>query len=297
MRPSPPVRTGFDPTRALPNVSFRDPEWLAAEKRGIWHGDWVFVTTEDALPSPGDQLPVKVGDQPVLLLRNQAGRLAALSNLCAHRGTLLVEQPANGKRIQCPYHAWTYDDAGRLLGAPFAPEVMSRQGGAPPGCVSGRDLARPRLREPRPGRGTARGALCGRRSPCVRARDRRAAAPGGPADDGRVGMQLEGGHPQCDGELPPLQGPPRHARALDADEEAPTTSPAPPGQPPPAARTRARTTTCSSACRRRSSVCSAGGASCGWPCTPSARAAVPCAPAPPSLRASYPMSSVESGSR
>ncbi len=112
----------FDPTHALPNASFRDPGWLAAEKRAIWHGDWVFVTSEDALPAPDDQLPVRIGDQPVLLLRNQAGHLAALSNVCAHRGTLLVERPANGKRIQCPYHAWTYDDAGRLLGAPFAPK-------------------------------------------------------------------------------------------------------------------------------------------------------------------------------
>ena len=115
-------RLTLDATRALPAASYRDPGWLAAEKRGIWHRDWVFVTTEDALPSPGDQLPVKVGDQPVLLLRNRAGELAALSNLCAHRGTLLVERPANAKRIQCPYHAWTYDDTGRLLGVPFAPE-------------------------------------------------------------------------------------------------------------------------------------------------------------------------------
>ncbi len=111
----------LDPERALPAASYRDPAWLAAEKGRIWHGDWVFVTTEDALPAPGDQLPVVVGDQPVLLLRNQSGNLAALSNLCAHRGTLLVEERSNAKRIQCPYHAWTYDDGGHLLGAPFAP--------------------------------------------------------------------------------------------------------------------------------------------------------------------------------
>ena len=86
---------------------------------GIWRGDWVFVTTEDAVAAPGDQLPVIVGDQPVLLLRNQEGELRALSNLCAHRGTLLVERRANAKRIQCPYHAWTYNDSGRLLAAPF----------------------------------------------------------------------------------------------------------------------------------------------------------------------------------
>ena len=111
----------FDPARALPAVAYRDPAWLAAEKDRIWHRDWVFVTTEDALGERGDQLPVRIGDQPVLLLRNQAGELVALSNLCAHRGTLLVDEPGNGKRIQCPYHAWTYDDAGRLVGVPFAP--------------------------------------------------------------------------------------------------------------------------------------------------------------------------------
>ena len=66
--------------------------------------------------------PVDIGDQPVLLLRSPAGELAALSNLCAHRGTLLVERPANAKRIQCPYHAWTYNDGGRLLSVPFAPK-------------------------------------------------------------------------------------------------------------------------------------------------------------------------------
>ncbi len=109
----------FDPTRALPAVSYRDPAWLTVEMDRIWHEDWVFVTTEDALPNPGDQLPVVIGRQPVLLLRNQSGELTALSNLCAHRGTLLVEEPTNGKRIQCPYHAWTYDDSGKLIGCPF----------------------------------------------------------------------------------------------------------------------------------------------------------------------------------
>ena len=115
------AQLAFDPTRALPAAAYRDPGWLAAEKDRIWHRDWVFATTEDALAAPGDQIPLMIGDQPVLLLRNQAGELVALSNLCAHRGTLLVEEPANAKRIQCPYHAWTYDDAGRLVGVPFAP--------------------------------------------------------------------------------------------------------------------------------------------------------------------------------
>ena len=114
--------TLFDPTRALPNAAFREQAWLDAELDQIWHGDWVFATTEDALPDPGDQYPITIGRQPVLLIRNQEGELGAVSNLCAHRGTLLVDEPANGKRIQCPYHAWTYADTGRLLSVPFSPK-------------------------------------------------------------------------------------------------------------------------------------------------------------------------------
>ena len=62
-----------------------------------------------------------IGEQPVRLLRNQRDEPVALSNLCAHRGTLLVEQPINDKRIQQPSNAWTYDDEDRLIGVSFAP--------------------------------------------------------------------------------------------------------------------------------------------------------------------------------
>jgi len=112
--------TQFDPTRALPNSTFRDHVWFAAELNAIWHADWVFACTEAALPEPGDQVPVTIGRQPVLLIRNQDSDLVAVSNLCSHRGTKLVEESTNAKRIQCPYHAWTYADSGRLLSVPFS---------------------------------------------------------------------------------------------------------------------------------------------------------------------------------
>ena len=65
-----PAKLIFDPERALPLRAYRDPAWLAEEMTSIWRRDWVFATTEDALSAPGDQLPVVIGDQPVVLLRN-----------------------------------------------------------------------------------------------------------------------------------------------------------------------------------------------------------------------------------
>ncbi len=47
--------------------------------------------------------------------------IRAWHNVCRHRGTRLLD-PASGVLkngcITCPYHAWTYDRNGRLIGAP-----------------------------------------------------------------------------------------------------------------------------------------------------------------------------------
>ncbi|MEM9563300.1 MAG: aromatic ring-hydroxylating dioxygenase subunit alpha [Actinomycetota bacterium] len=110
----------IDPHRSLPAVAYRSVETFAAEQRRVWQGGWVFVGTTDQVAEPGDYFTTSLGGQPMIVLRDQAGRLAALSNLCAHRGTLLVDEPGTTKRFQCPYHAWTYRDDGSLLSVPYA---------------------------------------------------------------------------------------------------------------------------------------------------------------------------------
>ncbi|MGI9644425.1 MAG: aromatic ring-hydroxylating oxygenase subunit alpha [Ilumatobacteraceae bacterium] len=109
----------IDPERALPAAAYR-PDSFAADMERIFRDDWVFVGTADEVAEPGDYVAVDLGGQPVIVLRNQAGELAALSNMCAHRGTLLVDGRGSTKRFQCPYHAWTFRDDGGLLSVPHA---------------------------------------------------------------------------------------------------------------------------------------------------------------------------------
>ncbi len=109
----------IDPGRALPAAAYR-ADAHAADVARIFRDDWVFVGTADEVAEPGDYVAVDLGGQPVIVLRNQAGELAALSNMCAHRGTLLVDGRGSAKRFQCPYHAWTFRDDGALLSVPYA---------------------------------------------------------------------------------------------------------------------------------------------------------------------------------
>ncbi|MXZ78199.1 MAG: aromatic ring-hydroxylating dioxygenase subunit alpha [Acidimicrobiia bacterium] len=69
------------------------------------------------LPAPDTYKAMDVMGVPVLLTRGADGAARAFLNVCRHRGSPLCE-PGSGsaQRLTCPYHAWSYDTAGDLVG-------------------------------------------------------------------------------------------------------------------------------------------------------------------------------------
>ena len=61
----------------------------------------------------------------MFVVRNAEGRLNGFYNVCSHRGTKFLDDDERGNRrkaFKCPYHAWTYDLDGRLIGTPNVKE-------------------------------------------------------------------------------------------------------------------------------------------------------------------------------
>ena len=56
---------------------------------------------------------------PLLATRDEKGKFRAFANVCAHRG-VVVENEKKGKKTKfsCPFHGWTYDNSGKLIGFP-----------------------------------------------------------------------------------------------------------------------------------------------------------------------------------
>jgi phenylpropionate dioxygenase-like ring-hydroxylating dioxygenase large terminal subunit len=54
----------------------------------------------------------------ILLTRPSDGSVKAFDNVCLHRQSQVVTGCGIAKRFTCPYHAWTYDNTGRLVGLP-----------------------------------------------------------------------------------------------------------------------------------------------------------------------------------
>ncbi len=73
------------------------------------------VTAE--LPNPGDYKAMDALDVPVLISRGEDGEVRAFINMCRHRGSqIMAAGCGRAKRFTCPYHAWSYDQSGTLIG-------------------------------------------------------------------------------------------------------------------------------------------------------------------------------------
>lgn len=106
----------------MPGAFYRDEAAFALVREKVFTRTWQWLgdTGDVAQPgslSPREMLPGLL-DEPLLLSRDAAGTLHCLSNVCTHRGNLLVTAPCRAQGIRCGYHARCFDLDGRMTASP-----------------------------------------------------------------------------------------------------------------------------------------------------------------------------------
>ncbi len=95
---------------------FTDPRLFDLEMKHIFEGNWLYLAHESQIPNVNDYYTVQMGRQPVFIARNKAGHLNAFLNACSHRGAMLCRhKTGNRSSYTCPFHGWTFNNAGKLL--------------------------------------------------------------------------------------------------------------------------------------------------------------------------------------
>jgi len=119
------TRRPFRAARLLPPRVFHDPDILAFEQEHWFGRDWLCVGREEDAANPGEYFLATVAGESLIVVRGRDTRLRAFHNVCRHRGSQILEEPA-GKvvRFQCPYHAWVYDLEGRLARAAHTDDLV-----------------------------------------------------------------------------------------------------------------------------------------------------------------------------
>ena len=113
------VSVPFENARAMPTSVYTSDAFLAEELTHIFRKDWYCLGRASALGNVGEYATCELAGQQIVVIRDRdGGDLKALSNVCLHRMSTLLEGRGNAKLIVCPYHAWTYNLDGKLRGAP-----------------------------------------------------------------------------------------------------------------------------------------------------------------------------------
>jgi len=94
-------------------------EIYAQELEHIFRRAWLFVGHESQIPNPGDFVLTRMAEEEVILSRDRKGKVHIFLNSCRHRGMKVCRyDDGNAIVFTCPFHAWTYDTDGRLVGVP-----------------------------------------------------------------------------------------------------------------------------------------------------------------------------------
>jgi glycine betaine catabolism A len=107
-----------DLTLGLPADAYFDPRQYERELQRIWYRNWVYVGRSSNLARARSFQTFALGDQKILLVRDDEGGLQGFHNTCRHRGAALCRESEGLLRsgtIVCPYHAWVYNLQGDLL--------------------------------------------------------------------------------------------------------------------------------------------------------------------------------------
>ena len=105
------------PHWSLDQPFYVDSEFFDLEMELFFNRHWLFAAMACEIPEPGDWVRVDIGRESVIIVRRKDGAVRAHHNTCRHRGSrICLEERGHAHRLVCPYHQWSYDLDGQLIG-------------------------------------------------------------------------------------------------------------------------------------------------------------------------------------
>ena len=109
----------------LPQKYYIEKNIFSLETDKIFYKKWLCCGRSEELNNCGDYKIVRVGNESIIIARDNNNSLQAFYNICRHRGTQLCSTTKGSftNKIKCPYHGWSYNLQGNLRGAPNMDKV------------------------------------------------------------------------------------------------------------------------------------------------------------------------------
>ncbi|WP_297838269.1 aromatic ring-hydroxylating dioxygenase subunit alpha [Pseudomonas sp.] len=104
-------------SQTLPPETYHSTAFFKLEANKIFRSDWLCIGHVAQLVNVGDYFSIDIVGEPLLAVRSTEG-IRVMSRVCLHRWMPIAEGSGNAKAFVCPFHNWSYNLQGQMLGAP-----------------------------------------------------------------------------------------------------------------------------------------------------------------------------------
>lgn len=109
-------------SKTLPSEVYRSPDYYERAIETVFKKSLQLVADSDVIKTPGQVYPTILLehclDEPLVFTRDFSDEIHCLSNVCTHRGNLVVEHPTHGRGLQCRYHGRRFQLDGKFGSMP-----------------------------------------------------------------------------------------------------------------------------------------------------------------------------------
>lgn len=117
------IATNITEAETLPSSFYRSEEVFKTLKERVFLGSWHWIADiETVVPLTQSVFPLivleKYLDEPIVIVRTKSGSIHCLSNVCTHRGNLVVHHAGKQNQLQCMYHGRRFELDGTFKAMP-----------------------------------------------------------------------------------------------------------------------------------------------------------------------------------
>ncbi len=102
------IDTDIHQSATLPGWFYKSAAIFEQVKEKIFATTWLYAADASIVQEPMEVCPLNllegVLDEPLVFAKDQDGKTHCLSNVCTHRGKIIVEQAGQNRMLTCGYH-------------------------------------------------------------------------------------------------------------------------------------------------------------------------------------------------
>tara|TARA_Y100001968_G_scaffold157036_1_gene143481 strand:- start:351 stop:1436 length:1086 start_codon:yes stop_codon:yes gene_type:complete len=101
----------------LPTSFYKNSETFELLKDKLFLKSWQWIGDENII-NKNSAHPITLLEnyltEPILLTRSEDKKINCISNVCSHRGNILIDEPVKAKKIICKYHGRRFNNEGEF---------------------------------------------------------------------------------------------------------------------------------------------------------------------------------------